>query len=91
MVASVTATFVFTDLVASTATAARVGREPAQALRRTHFGLLRAAVSASGGTEVKNLGDGLMVMFTSPSRALTCAEAMLQAIDHHNRSALEPL
>ncbi|HEY3669413.1 MAG TPA: AAA family ATPase, partial [Acidimicrobiia bacterium] len=47
--------------------------------------------SASGGTEVKNLGDGLMVMFTSPSRALTCAEAMLQAIDHHNRSALEPL
>jgi class 3 adenylate cyclase len=91
MSASVTATFVFTDLVDSTATAARLGPEAAEALRQTHFRLLRGAATASAGTEVKNLGDGLMVMFTSPSRALACAVGMQQAIEHHNRSGGEPL
>ncbi len=91
MSSSVTATFVFTDLVDSTATAARLGPAAAEELRQTHFRLLRGAVAASGGTEVKNLGDGLMVMYSSPSRALSGAAGMLQAIEHHNRSADEPL
>jgi class 3 adenylate cyclase len=89
--ASVTATFVFTDLVDSTATAARLGPQAAEELRQTHFKLLRGAVAASGGTEVKNLGDGLMVMYSSPSRALSGAAGMQQAIEHHNRSTAEPL
>jgi class 3 adenylate cyclase len=55
-------------------------------LRQTHFRLLRAAVAASGGTEVKNLGDGLMVTYSSPSRALAGAVGMQQAIEHHNRT-----
>jgi class 3 adenylate cyclase/tetratricopeptide (TPR) repeat protein len=91
MSSPVTATFVFTDLVDSTATAARLGPEGAEELRQTHFRLLRGAVTSSGGTEVKNLGDGLMVMYSSPSRALSGAVGMAQAIDHHNRSAHEPL
>ena len=91
MSSSVTATFVFTDLVDSTATAARLGPEAAEDLRQTHFRLLRGAVVASGGTEVKNLGDGLMLMFSSPSRALACATGMQQAIEHHNRSGTHPL
>jgi class 3 adenylate cyclase/tetratricopeptide (TPR) repeat protein len=91
MGASVTATFVFTDLVASTATAARLGPDAAEELRKTHFRLLRGAVAASGGTEVKNLGDGLMLMYSSPSRALSGAAGMQQAVDHHNRAADEPL
>ena len=66
MSASVTATFVFTDLVDSTATAARLGPEGADELRQTLFGLLRSAISASGGTEVKNLGDS-----TSPFSVLS--------------------
>ena len=90
MTSSVTATFVFTDLVDSTATAARLGPDAAEELRQKHFRLLRSAVTASGGVEVKNLGDGVMVMFTSPSRALACAAAMQQAIEHHNRSAPDP-
>jgi class 3 adenylate cyclase len=69
MASSLAATFVFTDLIDSTATAAVLGRGAAEQLRQTHFHLLRGAVSASGGTEVKNLGDGLMVVYTSPSRA----------------------
>src|SRR5258707_11873919 len=87
---SVTATFVFTDLVDSTATAARLGPDGAEELRQTHFRLLRGAVAAAAGIEVKKLGDGLMVMFASPSRALACAVGMQQAIHHHKRSAVEP-
>ena len=86
-----TATFIFTDLVDSTATAARLGPDAAEELRQTHFRLLRGAIVGSGGTEVKNLGDGLMVMFSSPSRALAGAVGMQQAIHHHNRSDGEPL
>ena len=81
----------FTDLVDSTATAARLGPEAAEELRQTHFRLLRGVVAGSGGVEVKNLGDGLMVMFTSPSRALAGAVGMQQAIEHHNRSGGVPL
>jgi class 3 adenylate cyclase/tetratricopeptide (TPR) repeat protein len=88
---SVTATFVFTDLVDSTATAARLGPDAAEDLRQTHFRLLRGAVAASGGVEVKNLGDGLMVMYSSPSRALAGVVGMQQAIEHHNRAGDEPL
>ncbi len=73
MSSSVTAAFVFTDLVDSTATASRLGREAAEEFRQTHFRLLRGAITASGGVEVKNLGDGLMVMYSSPSRALAGA------------------
>jgi class 3 adenylate cyclase/tetratricopeptide (TPR) repeat protein len=91
MSSSVTATFVFTDLVDSTATAARLGPEAAEELRQSHFRLLRGSVSASGGVEVKNLGDGLMVMYSSLSRALAGAVGMQQAIDHHNRSGGEQL
>jgi class 3 adenylate cyclase len=88
---SVTATFVFTDLVDSTATAARLGPDGAEELRQTHFRLLRGAVASSGGTEVKNLGDGLMVMYSSPSRALAGAARMQQTVEQHNRTADEPL
>src|SRR5579862_3357016 len=78
---------VFTDLVDSTAIASRVGPDAAETLRQTHFSLLRSAISAAGGIEVKNLGDGLMVVFTSPSRAVACAVGMQQALERHNRRA----
>lgn len=87
----ITATFVFTDLVGSTALGSRLGPVGAEEIRGVHFGLLRGALEASGGTEVKNLGDGLMVMFTSAGRALSCAVAMQQAIEVHNRRSDVPL
>ena len=63
MGSAVTVSTMFTDLVDSTAAAARLGPEAAEELRRDHFALLRSAVSATGGTEVKGTGDGLMVVF----------------------------
>ena len=56
-------TVVFTDLVGSTAMAARLGPDATETLRREHFACLRAGIAGHGGREVKNLGDGLMVVF----------------------------
>ncbi len=82
---------VFTDLVDSTATLSRLGPDGAEILRRRHFSLLREAVTRSKGVEVKNLGDGLMVVFESPSAALRCAGAMQRALEVHNREESEAL
>lgn len=79
------ATVVFTDLVGSTAIAARLGPDATEALRREHFACLRAGIARHGGREVKNLGDGLMVVFGSASEALAGGVAMLQAVDLRNR------
>jgi class 3 adenylate cyclase/tetratricopeptide (TPR) repeat protein len=84
-------TAVFTDLVGSTELSSRLDPVAADQLRDTHFALLRGAIDANGGQEVKNLGDGLMVVFPITSGALNCAEAMQQAIERHNKRAPEPL
>lgn len=59
-------TFLFTDLVGSTLLLDRLGEDAANELRRHPFSLLGETVSDTGGREVKNLGDGLMVAATSP-------------------------
>jgi class 3 adenylate cyclase/tetratricopeptide (TPR) repeat protein len=78
-------TVLFTDMVGSTAASAAVSPEEADSRRRAHFETLRHAVAAAGGTEVKNLGDGLMVVFTSASSAVSCAVAMQQAVEQQFR------
>jgi class 3 adenylate cyclase len=80
-----------TDLVGSTAIADRVGPEAAEELRTEHFGLLRGALEGTGGREVKNLGDGLMVVFSSAAQSLACAARMQQAVEARNRRCEEQL
>ena len=75
----------FTDLVGSTELIERLGDAEAESLRRTHFRLLRSAVKATEGQEVKNLGDGLMVVFPSAVAAVNCAVAMQRSVDAQNR------
>lgn len=77
---------VFTDLVSSTALASRVGPEAAEQVRKEHFQILRTALSAHGGREVKNLGDGLMIAFDRSSAAVASGVAMQQSIDRRNRT-----
>jgi class 3 adenylate cyclase len=91
MASSVTLTTMFTDLVDSTAVSTRLGPEAAEGLRQTHYGLLRSAVAATGGSEVKSTGDGLMVVFSSVSAALGCAVQIQQAVDRYNRGASDTL
>jgi class 3 adenylate cyclase/tetratricopeptide (TPR) repeat protein len=88
---SITVSVLFTDLVGSTELADRLGPEAAHALRRDHFALLRGAVVAHGGTEVKNLGDGLMVVFPSVRAALAGAVAIQQHVDRYNRGKRQRL
>src|ERR1700733_10177878 len=80
-------TVLFTDLVGSTEIAAAISPEAADELRRKHFSSLRQAIASSGGSEVKNLGDGLMVVFPVASAALSCAVAMQQAVHRDNATA----
>jgi class 3 adenylate cyclase len=80
-----------TDLVGSTAIADRVGPKAAEGLRAEQFGLLRGALERAGGREVKNLGDGLMVVFDSAAQSLACAIAMQQAVEARNRRSEEHL
>jgi hypothetical protein len=74
-----TTTILFSDLVGSTELMQRAGDDDAQRIFKAHYQLLRDAVSANGGAEVKSLGDGLMVAFASTADAVRCAISMQQA------------
>ena len=76
----------FTDLVGSTNVLERLGDVAAERVRRAYFRLLREAVSSHSGQEVKNLGDGLMVVFGSVVEAVGCAVAVQDAVERHNRN-----
>jgi class 3 adenylate cyclase/DNA-binding SARP family transcriptional activator len=77
-------TVLFTDLVGSTALLSALGDDAADELRRKHFSLLREAIGAHRGREIKNLGDGLMVSFSSAREAIACAAAMQMAVSSHS-------
>jgi DNA-binding NarL/FixJ family response regulator/class 3 adenylate cyclase len=78
-------TLLFTDLVGSTQLLDALGDDRAEELHRRHFELLRSAAEAHGGREVKKLGDGLMVAFSSAAGALFAAVTMQQVVSEHNR------
>jgi class 3 adenylate cyclase/tetratricopeptide (TPR) repeat protein len=75
----------FTDMVGSTALSQAHAPDTAEEIRRQHFAILRQAITEHGGSEVKNLGDGVMVVFGSASAALACAVTMQQSVDLDNR------
>jgi class 3 adenylate cyclase len=76
----------FSDVVNSTELSQQLSPEEADEVRRGHFSILRQALAATGGTEVKNLGDGLMVVFDSASAALACGVVMQQGVEVNNRN-----
>ncbi len=77
----------FTDLVGSTELMARLGDAAFDELRNQHFALVQEAVSARGGTAVKNTGDGILATFGSAGEALAAAVAIQQATDRQGREA----
>ncbi len=85
------AALVFCDLVDSTALGARLGETKSDELREAFFASLRGAVAAHRGDEVKNLGDGLMVAFSSVLDALACARAMQVGVARLGRELGESL
>jgi class 3 adenylate cyclase len=73
----VTATVLFTDIVASTETQARVGQRQWSRLTDHHDAMVRAALARHRGREVKNTGDGFLATFDATGRALRCGAAIL--------------
>lgn len=86
-----TVTVLFTDLVGSSQLASRVGPERADELRQEHFAVLREAVVAANGREVRNLGDGLMMVLPSAAAGVECAMSMQQRIEFRNRQSDDQL
>jgi class 3 adenylate cyclase len=84
-------TILFTDVEGSTALTQRLGDAKARELLRDHERIVREALKAHGGSEVKTLGDGFMTSFSSATKALECAIAMQRAFAEHNDSAEEPI
>ena len=74
------ATVLFTDIVGSTERAAGMGDEAWHALLDRHHAVVRRWLKRFAGREVKTAGDGFLVVFESPSRALTCADAIRNSI-----------
>jgi class 3 adenylate cyclase/DNA-binding SARP family transcriptional activator len=73
-------TVLFTDLVGSTSMLSALGDDAADEVRRSHFSILRRAIDEHRGSEVKSVGDGLMVAFASAREAVSCAAEMQQAV-----------
>ena len=84
-------TVLFTDVEGSTALTQRLGDAKARDLLREHERMVREALKAHGGSEVKTMGDGFMASFSSATKALECAIAMQRAFAEHNESAEEPI
>ncbi len=84
-------TILFTDMEGSTALTQRLGDARARDVLRQHERMVREALKAHGGSEVKTMGDGFMASFSSATKALECAIAMQRAFAAHNKSAPEPI
>ena len=84
-------TILFTDVEGSTPLTERLGDAKARELLREHEGIVREALKAHGGSEVKTMGDGFMASFSSATKALECAIAIQTAFAERNESADEPI
>jgi class 3 adenylate cyclase len=73
-------TIVFTDIVGSTERAAALGDDRWHALLDNHDNVVRHELHRFRGREVNTVGDGFVAMFTSPSVAIDCAEAIIDAV-----------
>jgi class 3 adenylate cyclase len=76
----VLATILFTDIVDSTATLERLGDSRWRQILIEHNGRMRGQLDRFRGREVATTGDGMLAVFESPVRAVTCAASMSPAV-----------
>jgi len=79
-------TVLFTDIVDSTTLTHSLGDEAALALLGVHDTIVRDALSASGGREVKHTGDGIMGSFVSAAGAVRCAIQIQRELARHEEA-----
>ncbi|HEX5044144.1 MAG TPA: adenylate/guanylate cyclase domain-containing protein [Candidatus Polarisedimenticolaceae bacterium] len=71
------ATLLFTDIVGSTAQAAKLGDRAWRARLERHYAAVDRHVRTYRGQRVKFMGDGALAVFDGPGRALRCARALV--------------
>lgn len=76
----VLATVLFTDIVDSTVRADAMGDQAWRDLLNAHDKAVRQELVRFRGNEVKSLGDGFLVTFDGPARAIHCAQAIRSAL-----------
>jgi class 3 adenylate cyclase len=80
-------TILFTDIVGSTNEA--LGDDAGMALLGVHNTIVRDALAAEDGREVKHTGDGIMASFVSAVAAVRCATRVQRALDKHREEHTE--
>jgi class 3 adenylate cyclase len=86
-----TRTFVFTDIVRSTALVEAMGDEAWNEMLRWHDHTLRRLIAEHGGEEIKHVGDGLFSGFDRPDQAIECAVQIQRALaDHRHNHGFAP-
>ena len=78
-----TRTILFTDIVESTNMTQRLGDAAAMKVVEAHDAVVRKAISATGGREVKHTGDGIMASFISAASAVKAAVMMHSELRIH--------
>ena len=76
----VLATVLFTDIVDSTAQAATMGDQRWRTTRERHDTLVRSQLARYRGREIKTMGDGFLITFDGPARAVRCAQAIVDSV-----------
>jgi class 3 adenylate cyclase len=78
----VLATVLFTDIVESTERAASLGDRAWRDVLERHHERVRALLQRFRGIEVDTAGDGFFARFDGPARAVRCARAIVEEVQH---------
>jgi adenylate cyclase len=81
---SITATFVFADIAGFTALTEAHGDEEAAALVGEFCAAVRSELAGSGGTEVKTIGDALMLRIDDPGAAVLLSLRITHELMHEH-------
>ncbi len=79
-----TTTLLFSDIQDSTALPEQLGDYRAQEILHAHNAIVREQISSYEGFEVKTMGDGFMVAFSSARSGLLCSIAIQRMLVSYN-------
>jgi len=80
-------TVMFTDLVGSTSMTQQMGDYGAQRVVRAHNAIVRSALAAHHGEEVKHTGDGIMASFANAAQAVRATIQIQRGVARHAKGA----
>jgi class 3 adenylate cyclase len=82
-------TVLFTDITDSTSLTQRLGDEEAMEVLKLHDAIVRRALAATDGREIKHLGDGIMAAFVSAAAAVRCAAQIQRELAESEENDLQ--